>query len=64
MFSLSAIAGCNMKYQILRYFNIVCSLGRNDRWSGVEVLNFVIKKVNNFLFFLYVCKYFTILALL
>ena len=53
-----------MKYQILRYFNIVCSLGRNDRLSGVEVLNFVIKKVNNFLFFLYVGKYFTILALL
>ena len=37
LFSISAIAGCNMKYQILRYFNISCSLGRNDRLSGVGV---------------------------
>ena len=35
--SVSAIAGCYMKYQILRYFNISCSLGRNDRLSGVGV---------------------------
>ena len=36
-FSISAIATCNIKYQILRYFNISCSLGRNDRLSGVGV---------------------------
>ena len=35
--SVSAIAGCYMKYQILRYFNNSCSLGRNDRLSGVGV---------------------------
>ena len=54
MFSISAITGCNMKYQILRYFNTSCSFGRNNRLSGMGVENFVIKNVDNFRFFLYV----------
>ena len=37
LFSISAIARCNMKYQILKYFNISGSLGRNGRLSGVGV---------------------------
>ena len=36
MFNNSTTAGCNMKYQILRYFNMSCSLGRNEwvEWGG------------------------------
>ena len=51
-----------MKYQILKYSNISCSLGRNDRLSGG--LKFCFLKNNNFHFVLYVGKYFTVLALL
>ena len=64
MFSISEIAGCNMKYQILRYFNISCSLGRNDRLSGVGSKILLLKKLIIFVFFLYIGKYFTILVLL
>ena len=50
MFSISAIAGCNMKYQILRYFNSSCSLGRNDRLTGVGSKILLLKKLIIFVF--------------
>ena len=55
-------ARCSMKYQILKYFSISRSFGRNDWLSGVGVWNFVIKKIDNFRFSCML--YFTILALL
>ena len=53
MFSISTIAGCNMKHQKLRYFNISCSLGRNVRLSGSGSKILLFKKIDNFRFFLY-----------
>ena len=40
----------NMKYQILRYFNISFSLGRNDRLSRVGSKFFLLKKLIIFVF--------------
>ena len=52
--NVNAIAGCYMKYQILRYFNISFSLGRNDRLGGVGSKILLQKKNDNFHFVLYV----------
>ena len=61
--TISAIAGCYIKYKILRYFNISCSLSRNDRLSemGSKIL---LLKNDIFHFVLYFGKYFTVLVLL
>ena len=61
LFSINTIARCNMKYRILKYFDIYCSLGRNGRLSGVGSKNCVLKKLIIFVFSC-TCNYFTILA--